>query len=69
MHTTTTSPAAMPAAPCSRVPQQQSGLAMHILGASPSCICSMMIQALLPSIYPMLKAEFSLSFTQVGLIP
>ena len=42
---------------------------MHILGAVAFVhLLNDLIQALLPSIYPMLKAEFSLSFTQVGLI-
>ncbi len=42
---------------------------MHMLGAVAFVhLLNDLIQALLPSIYPMLKAEFSLSFTQVGLI-
>ncbi|MGV7209769.1 MFS transporter [Oxalobacteraceae bacterium A2-2] len=42
---------------------------MQILGAVAFVhLLNDMIQAMLPSIYPMLKAEFGLSFTQVGLI-
>ena len=64
----------LPAAPAAAAKtispsQQQSGLAMHILGAVAFVhLLNDLIQALLPSIYPMLKAEFALSFTQVGLI-
>nr|WP_200955556.1 MFS transporter [Massilia sp. Root418] len=42
---------------------------MHILGAVAFVhLLNDLIQALLPSIYPMLKAQFNLSFTEVGLI-
>ncbi|WP_099759875.1 MFS transporter [Janthinobacterium sp. 35] len=72
MHTTTPAPAlakSVPAAPSLHRSEQPSGLAMHILGAVAFVhLLNDLIQALLPSIYPMLKAEFSLSFTQVGLI-
>ncbi|MFJ3044737.1 MFS transporter [Herbaspirillum chlorophenolicum] len=39
-----------------------------ILAAGGAHLINDMIQALLPSIYPMLKANYNLSFTQVGLI-
>nr|WP_255517173.1 MFS transporter [Herbaspirillum sp. SJZ099] len=39
-----------------------------ILAAGGAHLINDMIQALLPSIYPMLKANYHLSFTQVGLI-
>jgi FSR family fosmidomycin resistance protein-like MFS transporter len=42
---------------------------MHILGAVAFVhLLNDLIQALLPSIYPMLKAQFNLSFAEVGLI-
>ncbi|MET0319368.1 MAG: MFS transporter [Duganella sp.] len=42
---------------------------MQILGAVAFAhLLNDLVQAMLPSIYPMLKAEFGLSFTQVGLI-
>jgi FSR family fosmidomycin resistance protein-like MFS transporter len=42
---------------------------MQILGAVALVhLLNDLTQAMLPSIYPMLKAEFGLSFTQVGLI-
>jgi FSR family fosmidomycin resistance protein-like MFS transporter len=42
---------------------------MRILGAVAMVhLLNDLIQAMLPSIYPMLKAQFGLSFTQVGLI-
>jgi len=70
MNTTTTDPmTATIAAPQPLKASPQSGLAMNILGAVAFVhLLNDLIQALLPSIYPMLKAEFSLSFTQVGLI-
>jgi FSR family fosmidomycin resistance protein-like MFS transporter len=45
------------------------GAVMRILGAVAFVhLLNDLIQALLPSIYPMLKEQFSLSFTEVGLI-
>jgi FSR family fosmidomycin resistance protein-like MFS transporter len=63
--------ASIPAAvaPAAAAPAQGSPLVMRII-----CACALahlvndMIQAVLPSIYPMLKANYDLSFTQVGLI-
>ncbi|CDG82190.1 fosmidomycin resistance protein [Janthinobacterium agaricidamnosum NBRC 102515 = DSM 9628] len=63
--TTTTSIPLGNAAPASR----QSGAVMQMLGAVAFVhLLNDLIQAMLPSIYPMLKAGFALSFTQVGLI-
>ncbi|MBV4455788.1 MULTISPECIES: MFS transporter [Pseudomonas] len=63
MSTLTASPAAAPPAP------QASPLVMRILGACALAhLINDLIQAVLPSIYPMLKANYGLSFTQVGLI-
>jgi FSR family fosmidomycin resistance protein-like MFS transporter len=48
---------------------QAQGAVMRILGAVAFVhLLNDLIQALLPSIYPMLKEQFSLSFTEVGLI-
>lgn len=45
------------------------GTVMRILGAVAFVhLLNDLIQAMLPSIYPMLKDEFNLSFTQIGLI-
>lgn len=45
------------------------GAVMRILGAVAFAhLLNDLMQAMLPSIYPMLKAQFHLSFTQVGLI-
>jgi FSR family fosmidomycin resistance protein-like MFS transporter len=50
-------------------PGQAQGTVMRILGAVAFVhLLNDLIQALLPSIYPMLKAQFSLSFAEVGLI-
>ncbi|KQV87866.1 Fosmidomycin resistance protein [Massilia sp. Root351] len=50
-------------------PTQAQGTVMRILGAVAFVhLLNDLIQALLPSIYPMLKEQFSLSFTEVGLI-
>ena len=63
MSTLTASPAAATATP------QASPLVMRILGACALAhLINDLIQAVLPSIYPMLKANYGLSFTQVGLI-
>ncbi|UOP10592.1 MFS transporter [Pseudomonas palleroniana] len=63
MSTLTASPAAATPAP------QISPLVMRVLGACALAhLINDLIQAVLPSIYPMLKANYGLSFTQVGLI-
>ena len=63
MSTLTASPATATPAP------QASPLVMRILGACALAhLINDLIQAVLPSIYPMLKANYGLSFTQVGLI-
>src|SRR3546814_12961339 len=55
--------ASIPATP------QSSPLVMRIIGAvALAHLINDLIQAVLPSIYPMLKASYGLSFTQVGLI-
>ncbi|MGH8450254.1 MFS transporter [Pseudomonas sp.] len=63
MSTLTASPAAATTTP------QVSPLVMRVLGACALAhLINDLIQAVLPSIYPMLKANYGLSFTQVGLI-
>ncbi|WP_460135818.1 MFS transporter [Pseudomonas sp. S1_E04] len=63
MSTLTASPAAASTTP------QISPLVMRILGACALAhLINDLIQAVLPSIYPMLKANYGLTFTQVGLI-
>jgi FSR family fosmidomycin resistance protein-like MFS transporter len=58
---------ASPAATSS--PPQVSPLVLRILGACALAhLINDLIQAVLPSIYPMLKANYGLTFTQVGLI-
>lgn len=48
---------------------QSSPLVMRIIGAvALAHLINDLIQAVLPSIYPMLKASYDLSFTQIGLI-
>ncbi|WLI13525.1 MULTISPECIES: MFS transporter [Pseudomonas] len=48
---------------------QSSPLVMRIIGAvALAHLINDLIQAVLPSIYPMLKASYGLSFTQIGLI-
>ncbi|RAU44125.1 MULTISPECIES: MFS transporter [unclassified Pseudomonas] len=48
---------------------QSSPLVMRIIGAvALAHLLNDLIQSILPSIYPMLKASYGLSFTQVGLI-
>lgn len=50
-------------------PPQASPLVMRIIGAvALAHLINDLIQAILPSIYPMLKASYNLSFTQIGLI-
>ncbi|KAB0481797.1 MFS transporter, FSR family, fosmidomycin resistance protein [Pseudomonas reinekei] len=61
---TTASPAA-----AASVVSQASPLVMRVIGACALAhLINDLIQAVLPSIYPMLKATYGLSFTQVGLI-
>jgi len=49
---------------------QSSPLVMRIIGAvALAHLINDLIQAVLPSIYPMLKASYGLTFTQVGLSP
>ncbi|MHC8368540.1 MFS transporter [Pseudomonas sp. ZT5P21] len=56
------------ATPASATPQS-SPLVMRIIGAvALAHLINDLIQSLLPSIYPMLKANYGLTFTQVGLI-
>lgn len=63
MSTLTASPVAATSTP------QTSPLVMRILGACALAhMINDLIQAVLPSIYPMLKANYGLSFAQVGLI-
>lgn len=63
MSSLTATPAAATATP------QISPLVMRVLGACALAhLINDLIQAVLPSVYPMLKANYGLSFTQVGLI-
>ena len=63
MSSLTASPAAATATP------QISPLVMRVLGACALAhMINDLIQAVLPSVYPMLKTNYGLSFTQVGLI-
>ncbi|CAI8947280.1 MFS transporter [Pseudomonas sp. IT-P294] len=56
------------ATPASATPQS-SPLVMRIIGAvALAHLINDLIQSVLPSIYPMLKANYGLTFTQVGLI-
>jgi FSR family fosmidomycin resistance protein-like MFS transporter len=49
--------------------QEQQGFVVKIVGAAAFAhLLNDLIQAVLPSIYPLLKSEFSLSFTQIGWI-
>ncbi len=55
--------------PTASVASQASPLVMRVIGACALAhLINDLIQAVLPSIYPMLKAGYGLSFTQVGLI-
>ena len=50
-------------------PAQTSPLVLRIIGAvALAHLINDLIQAVLPSIYPMLKAKYDLTFTQIGLI-
>jgi len=65
---TTSTTQAGAAAATATTPTAQ-GAVLQMLGAVAFVhLLNDLIQAMLPSIYPMLKAEFALSFTQVGLI-
>ncbi|MGF6165171.1 FSR family fosmidomycin resistance protein-like MFS transporter [Pseudomonas sp. 2725] len=55
--------------PTASVASQASPMVMRVIGACALAhLINDLIQAVLPSIYPMLKASYGLSFTQVGLI-
>ncbi len=55
--------------PTATVASQASPLVMRVIGACALAhLINDLIQAVLPSIYPMLKTTYGLSFTQVGLI-
>jgi FSR family fosmidomycin resistance protein-like MFS transporter len=55
--------------PTASVASQASPLVMRVIGACALAhLINDLIQAVLPSIYPMLKTTYGLSFTQVGLI-
>ncbi|WP_454869045.1 MFS transporter [Pseudomonas farris] len=57
------------AAPSAPATSQSSPLVMRIIGAvALAHLINDLIQAVLPSIYPMLKASYGLTFTQIGLI-
>ena len=66
--TTTAAPANTGAASSSPLNAAQPLVMSIILAAGGAHLINDMIQALLPSIYPMLKTNYGLSFTQVGLI-
>ncbi|TDS83698.1 MFS transporter [Comamonas sp. JUb58] len=60
---------ALAAAPAATADSQQHGFLLPIVGgAALAHLLNDMIQAMLPSIFPMLKASFSLSFGQIGVI-
>ncbi|EPN63804.1 fosmidomycin resistance protein, partial [Pseudomonas syringae pv. actinidiae ICMP 19096] len=60
---------AQPATATASTTPQTSPLVMRIIGAvALAHLINDLIQAILPSIYPMLKASYDLSFTQIGLI-
>lgn len=60
---------AQTAAASASAPPQSSPLVMRIIGAvALAHLINDLIQSVLPSIYPMLKANYGLTFTQVGLI-
>ena len=62
-----TAPSSTPAS--TAAPSQSSPLVMRIIAACALAhLINDLIQAVLPSIYPLLKANYGLSFTQVGLI-
>jgi FSR family fosmidomycin resistance protein-like MFS transporter len=60
---------AQPVPTTAPTPSQSSPLVMRIIGAvALAHLINDLIQAVLPSIYPVLKTNYGLSFTQVGLI-
>ncbi|MGY4533192.1 FSR family fosmidomycin resistance protein-like MFS transporter [Pseudomonas sp. TE3786] len=60
---------ASPSATAPSVAQHASPLVMRVIGACALAhLINDLIQAVLPSIYPMLKANYGLTFAQVGLI-
>jgi FSR family fosmidomycin resistance protein-like MFS transporter len=62
-------PTATSASGAAAVASQASPLVMRVIGACALAhLINDLIQAVLPSIYPMLKANYGLTFTQVGLI-
>lgn len=72
MSITSTTPAATSSpssSPSASVSSQSSPLVMRVIAACAIAhLINDLIQAVLPSIYPMLKANYDLSFTQIGLI-
>ncbi|WP_350581303.1 MFS transporter [Pseudomonas sp. HY2-MNA-CIBAN-0224] len=72
MSITSTTPAATSSpssSPSASVSSQSSPLVMRVIAACGLAhLINDLIQAVLPSIYPMLKANYDLSFTQIGLI-
>ena len=59
----------IPSAPPSQPTYDPTKLILPVVGAvSFVHLLNDLIQAVLPSIYPMLKTDYNLSFTQVGLI-
>lgn len=72
MSITSTTPAATSSPssnPSASVSSQSSPLVMRVIAACALAhLINDLIQAVLPSIYPMLKANYDLSFTQIGLI-
>ena len=72
MSITSTNPAATSSpssSPSASVSSQSSPLVMRVIAACALAhLINDLIQAVLPSIYPMLKANYDLSFTQIGLI-
>ncbi|MQT35479.1 MFS transporter [Pseudomonas helleri] len=72
MSITSTTPAAISSpssSPSASVSSQSSPLVMRVIAACALAhLINDLIQAVLPSIYPMLKANYDLSFTQIGLI-
>ncbi|KMN09356.1 Fosmidomycin resistance protein [Pseudomonas helleri] len=72
MSITSTTPAATSSpgsSPSASVSSQSNPLVMRVIAACALAhLINDLIQAVLPSIYPMLKANYDLSFTQIGLI-
>ncbi|MFT3776688.1 MAG: MFS transporter [Ottowia sp.] len=67
--TATAEASAIPAAPPAAEEHEPQGFLLPIVGgAALAHLLNDMIQAMLPAVFPMLKANFSLSFAQIGLI-